>query len=238
MMQVNVILVDDEEAALENLSYILDEYCPEVNILAAETSIARGIRSIKHHKPDLVFLDISMPPEGQGFDLLKAFPNRDFHVIFVTAHEDHSLQALKKHAFDYILKPVDYQEIVESVEHIKVWMKRSQTKADDKPETIKLSTMEGVHILRPDQVLYCKANGSYTMVALEEGGSILVSKTLKNLESYLPQNGFFRVHRSYIININKVKKLLKKDGGFVEVTDGTLVPVSENYREDILNILS
>ena len=236
-MQVNVVLVDDEEAALENLSHILGEYCPEVNILAAETSISGGIRSIKHHKPDLVFLDISMPPEGQGFDLLNAFPNRDFHVIFITAHEDHSLQAIKKHAFDYILKPVDYQEIVESVEHIKAWMKRSRAKVDGKSDSIRLSTMEGVHILRPDQVLYCKANGSYTQVALEEGGSILVSKTLKSLESYLPQKGFFRVHRSYIVNINKVKRLLKKDGGFVEVTDGTLIPVSENYREDILDIL-
>ncbi|HBF19069.1 MAG TPA: hypothetical protein DDW81_03165 [Cryomorphaceae bacterium] len=238
MMEINVVLIDDEEAAVENLSYILQEYCPEVQILATETSLAGGIRCIKRHKPDLVFLDISMPPEGDGFDLLNAFPNRDFHVIFITAHEDHSLKAIKKHAFDYILKPVDYQEVVSSIEQFKLWLNRSRANEEEHPGTIKLSTSEGVHILKPDQVLYCKANGSYTTVTLSDGGSILVSKTLKTLEDYLPQKGFIRIHRSYIVNMAKVTRLLKRDGGALEVTDGTLIPVSENYREGLQELFS
>lgn len=238
MTDINAVLIDDEEAALENLEHILTEYCPEVNILSKATSIPAGIRCIKQYKPNLVFLDISMPPEGLGFDILEAFPNRDFNVIFITAHEDHSLQAIKKHAFDYILKPLDYQEVVQSIEHVKLWMKRASRMPEEKSETIKLSTLEGVHILKPEQVSYCKANGSYTIVALEGGGSIMVSKTLKSLEDHLPEKGFLRVHRSYIVNIEKVKKFLKKDGGYLEVTDGALIPISENYREEIVSILS
>ncbi|HCQ16158.1 MAG TPA: DNA-binding response regulator, partial [Cryomorphaceae bacterium] len=120
----------------------------------------------------------------------------------------------------------------------KLWLKRSRANEEEHPGTIKLSTSEGVHILKPDQVLYCKANGSYTTVTLSDGGSILVSKTLKTLEDYLPQKGFIRIHRSYIVNMAKVTRLLKRDGGALEVTDGTLIPVSENYREGLQELFS
>ncbi len=237
-MEIKAVLIDDEEAAIENLSQILEDYCPEVQILATETSIAAGIKTIIKHQPDLVFLDISMPPEGEGFDLLEAFPKRNFLIIFVTAHEDHSLKAIKRQAFDYILKPIDFREVRQSVENVRVALMKSATETARVPKTIKLSTMEGLHIIRPEQVLYCKANGSYTQVSLVDGSSILVSKTLKSLEDALPGNIFFRVHRSYVINGTRVTRISKKDGGFVELEDETQIPMSENYREEILAFLS
>lgn len=232
MKRKSTVIIDDEFVAAENIALLLETYCPEIEVVGIATSIAEGIKKIKALTPDLVFLDISMPPEGTGFDLLTVFPDRNFSVIFVTAYEEYAIQAIKARAFDYILKPVDYKELMRSVANLK--MSKSHERSNLK-ETIVLPTEEGTHIIKVEEILYCKASGSYTTFYLENGTSILLSKPLKYVEEALKNEVFERVHRSFIINLNRVTKVFKQDGGYVEI-DKAMIPLSKGYGKSILSL--
>ena len=236
MSKINAVIIDDEFAAAENISILLESYCPEVTILGMAHSISEGIQAIKKLKPNLVFLDISMPPEGTGFDLLDMFPNRDFHVIFVTAHEKYSLKAIKERAFDYLLKPIDYKELLTTINQITEvhFSDKGNTKIN---QVITLSTDEGIHVIHTKEILFCKASGSYTEFHIKNKPTILISKPLKYAESILKTPNFKRVHRSYLINSLAVTKLSKEDGGFVYV-DETSIPISKSHFENIYDILA
>ena len=236
MNKISAIIIDDEIASAENISILLDSYCPEVTVLGMAHSISSGIKAIKQLKPNLVFLDISMPPEGTGFDLLEMFPNRDFHVIFVTAHEQYGLKALKEHAFDYLLKPIDYKELIKTIDQFIQVHFSSKPKLENN-QVITLATDEGIHVVNPDEILFCKASGSYTEFHLKEKPTILISKPLKFAESILTTSNFKRIHRSYLINANAISKFTKEDGGFVFINDIS-IPVSKNYYESIYDLLN
>lgn len=227
---ITSVIIDDEIAAAENINIILESYCPEVNVLGVANSISDGIKLVKSKNPDIVFLDISMPPEGTGFDFLAVFPNRNFHVIFVTAYDQYSLQAIKEHAFDYILKPIDFKEIIKTIDQYKQIVKAKHN--SKKQETIALSTEEGTHIIQVDDILFCKASGSYTEYHIQHRNPILISKTLKNAESKLTDPRFIRVHRSYLINSNMVSKFTKEDGGTIFIQDN-IIPVSKKYVNNL-----
>ena len=235
MSKISAVIIDDEFAAAENISILLDTYCPEVGILGMAHSISEGIQTIKKLKPNLVFLDISMPPEGTGFDLLDMFPNRDFHVVFVTAHEQYSLKAIKERTFDYLLKPIDYKELITTINHL-IEIHFSNSSNSDKNQVITLSTDEGVHVIHTNDILFCKASGSYTEFHLKEKPTILISKPLKYAESILTSSNFKRVHRSYLINTAAISKFTKEDGGFVFI-DSHSIPVSKNYYASIYEML-
>jgi two-component system LytT family response regulator len=236
MSKVNAGIIDDEIASAENISILLESYCPEVEVLGMAHSISSGIKAIKQLQPNLVFLDISMPPEGTGFDLLEMFPNRNFHVIFVTAYEQYSLKAIKEHAFDYLLKPIDYKELVKTIDQfIHVHYSNSQKPTDS--HVITLATEEGIHVVNSSEILFCKASGSYTEFHLKDKATILISKPLKFAESILKTSNFKRIHRSYLININAISKFTKEDGGFVYINDIS-IPVSKNYFESIYDLLN
>lgn len=157
MKQINVVIIDDEIAAAENISILLSNYCPEINVLGMAHSISKGYQLIKSTQPDLVFLDISMPPEGTGFDLLDMFPNRLFHVIFVTAHEEYSLKAIKQRAFDYLLKPIDYKELIQTIEQFisahTTSITNSHSIAD---QIITLPTEDGTHIIKQKRLCFVR----------------------------------------------------------------------------------
>lgn len=227
---ITSVIIDDEIAAAENINIILESYCPEVNVLGVANSISDGIKLVKSKNPDIVFLDISMPPEGTGFDFLAVFPNRNFHVIFVTAYDQYSLQAIKEHAFDYILKPIDFKEIIKTIDQYKQIVKAKYN--SKKQETIALSTEEGTHIIQVSDILFCKASGSYTEYHIQHRNPILISKTLKNAESKLTDPRFIRVHRSYLINSNMVSKFTKEDGGTIFIQDN-VIPVSKKYVNNL-----
>jgi two-component system LytT family response regulator len=236
MNKITTVIIDDEVAAAENISILLENYCPEVSVLGMAHSISSGIKMVKNLSPDLVFLDISMPPEGTGFDFLEMFPNRNFHVVFVTAYEEYSLKAIKQHAFDYILKPIDYKELTKTISH---YLQLHGPKYEAKKTTqdyITLSTEEGTHVINPEQISFCKASGSYTEFHFKDRPTILISKPLKFAENLLTSNSFKRVHRSYLVNSKMVTKFTKEDGGFICINDVS-IPVSKNYFENIIDIL-
>tara|TARA_R110002050_G_scaffold109799_1_gene221358 strand:- start:89935 stop:90645 length:711 start_codon:yes stop_codon:yes gene_type:complete len=235
MSIIKAVIIDDEPAAAENISILLDSYCPEVSILGMAHSISNGIQIIKKLQPNLVFLDISMPPEGTGFDLLDLFPNRDFLVVFVTAHEHYSLKAIKERAFDYLLKPIDYKELITTINQL------IETHFSEIPEkqvnnVITLATDEGVHVIQSDDIQFCKASGSYTEFHIKDKATIVISKPLKFAEAILTSPNFKRVHRSFLINAQAITKFTKEDGGFVTIND-TDIPVSKNYFENIFDLI-
>lgn len=235
MSKIKAVIIDDEFAAAENISILLESYCSEVSVLGMAHSISDGIKAIKKLKPNLVFLDISMPPEGTGFDLLDLFPNRDFHVIFVTAHEQYSLKAIKERAFDYLLKPIDYKELIKTINQITEIHFTEKPKIETS-QVITLATDEGIHVIHADEILYCKASGSYTEFHIKDKPTILISKPLKFAETLLQTSNFKRVHRSFLINTLAITKFTKEDGGFVYINE-TSIPVSRNYYENIYELI-
>lgn len=238
MSKIKVAIIDDEIAAAENINLIIDNYCDDLEVLGIANSISEGIKLVKELKPELVFLDISMPPEGTGFDFLDLIPDRDFDVIFVTAHEEFSLQAIKKHAFDYILKPVDYRDLMKSVSQY-VNKAKSKTVVTSPPANlgtkVKLPSEEGYHLIEKKDVIYCKASGSYTEFILDNHNPILISKPLKYAEELLGGSPFVRIHRSYLVNSEKITKLIKQDGGYVEI-NGEQLPVSKNHHHEVFDM--
>ena len=236
MTKITTVIIDDEIAAAENISILLDNYCPEVSVLGMSHSISSGIKMVKKLLPDLVFLDISMPPEGTGFDFLEMFPNRNFHVVFVTAYEEYSLKAIKQHAFDYILKPIDYKELLNTVTQYIQLHGSKKNLENSTLNYITLSTEEGTHVINPEIILFCKASGSYTEFHFKDKSTILISKPLKFAENLLTSPSFKRVHRSYLVNSKMVTKFTKEDGGFICINDVS-IPVSKNYFENIIDIL-
>lgn len=236
MSKITTVIIDDEIAAAENVNILLESYCPEITVLGMSHSISSGIKMVKKLSPNLVFLDISMPPEGTGFDFLEMFPNRDFHVVFVTAYEEYSLKAIKQHAFDYILKPIDYKELIKTVSHYNQMHGPKNGSSKPNQDYITLSTEEGTHVINPERILFCKASGSYTEFYLEDESTILISKPLKFAENLLTLTSFKRVHRSYLVNAKRITKFTKEDGGYICINDIS-IPVSKNYFENLLDVL-
>ena len=152
MKKINALIIDDEIAAAENISILLDTFCPEINVVEITHSISKGFQSIKKNNPDLIFLDISMPPEGTGFDLLDMLPNRNFHVIFVTAHDQYALKAIKQRAFDYLLKPIDSDDLEETIAKIKKYSSRSLD--SNKIEKVLLRFNEKLNTKKIDYLIF------------------------------------------------------------------------------------
>jgi two-component system LytT family response regulator len=238
MNKLKVVIIDDEYAAAENIHLIISNYCEDLNVMGMAHSISEGIKLVRKVNPDLVFLDISMPPEGTGFDFLDLVPDRTFDVIFVTAHEEFSLQAIKKHAFDYILKPVDYRDLIKSVTQFtnKFYAnKPANAQPNGDATRVKLPTEEGYHLIEKKNVIYCKASGSYTEFIIEDSSPILISKPLKYAERLLGGSPFVRIHRSYLVNTDRITKLIKQDGGYVEI-NGEQLPVSKNHHHEVFSL--
>lgn len=233
MSNIKAVIIDDEMAAIENLSLLLQQYCSGIEIIGTAMRIDTGIELISKCSPDLVFLDISMPPEGNTFDLLDLFPKRTFEVVFVTAYHDYTMPALKKHVFDYLLKPIDYRELVKTVEEFKERQYgKIETVNPPVSGIIALPTDQGTHLVKDSDILYCAASGSYTDFFLENSTHITISKSLKHVESLLKSERFQRVHRSYIVNISKISKILKSDGGWLKVNDAA-IPLSKKYVDEL-----
>ncbi len=236
MKKIKTIIIDDEIAAAENIQILLENYCPEMEVMGMEHSISKSYKLIKDTNPDLIFLDISMPPEGTGFDLLEMFPHRKFHVIFVTAHQEYSLKAIKQRAFDYLLKPIDYKELIQTVGQFSQTFSTPPSSVSSQP-IINLATDDGTHIVKQKDIIYCRASGSYTEFFIQGRSNIIISKPLKFAESQLDMNQFKRVHRSFIINPQYITKITKEDGGSVFL-DEVEISVSKNYCQNVFDLVN
>ncbi len=240
------IIIDDENRTRDLIAKMINSFGLDIEAIPAGESVETGIKAIEEHKPDIVFLDIKMP-DGTGFDLLKAIPNKNFEVIFITAHEEFAIKAIKFSALDYILKPVDPEElkaaVVLAMETLGTKKEESQFDAlqlniqPNQKRRLVLKTQESVHIVELDHIIRCEADRNYTSFYLTEGKKILVSKTLKDYETLLSAHNFLRVQQSHLINLDFVARYDKGNGGSVVMKDGSEVPLSPAKRDLFFKIL-
>lgn len=239
-MNLNAIIVEDEANSREILSNYLAKYCPTVNLKGEAASIEEAKKLINDHTLDLVFLDVEMP-FGTGFDLLDQLPDRTFETVFVTAYNQYAIDALNNHAAYYLMKPINIDELIKSVDYVTEIRKKEDALEDRvlNPSLIKvdgkitLPQQDGFQILNIADILYCKADDNYTEIYLENK-KILVSKTLKYFEEALSKFAFARIHKSYLVNVNEVIKYRKGKGGSVVVSNGKELLVSASKKKDFL----
>jgi two-component system LytT family response regulator len=244
---IKAILIDDEAHCLDSLSILLNEYCPTVQIIEKCSSPEQGFAAIKDLNPDLVILDIDMPGMN-GFELLDQFQIITFAVIFVTGHDQYAIRAIHLSALDYLLKPVNPQELIKSVnkvqtrrqlpttEQLEMLLKQLIDK-DYQPVKIAVSTLEGFEMIPAEQVIRCEAFNNYTRLYLKENKKITASRTLKEIEHQLHNFPFFfRVHHSYIVNLNEVVRYVRGEGGHLVMSDGSTVNVSRSRKEALLKL--
>jgi two-component system, LytTR family, response regulator len=246
---ISAIIVDDEQKGRESLKMLINEYSPQVEILALCSNVADAYTNIVKLNPDLVFLDIQMKEET-GFDLLKKFDKVNFEVIITTAHSNYAITAIKYSAIDYLLKPIDIAELKESVN--RVVEKKSAPdllqRLGNLIENVKVSSVEdyklaipssdGLMFIKATEIIYCEAEGNYTNFFLRNGKKNIVSKTLKEYENILNNHQFFRVHHSYLVNLKEIVKYTRGDGGFVTMSNGVNLDVSKRKKESFLERIS
>jgi two-component system LytT family response regulator len=241
---MNAIIIDDELKAIKSIEYIVKEYCKNLTIVGTASSAEEGIKLIAETNPDIVFLDIEMP-RGSGFDMLEKIPDRKFDVIFVTAYNQYAIKAIKFSAVDYILKPIDIYEFITAVNKV-IENRKNGVKIDDKykvllenlnahkPTKLAIATSDGTDYLNIDEIIRIEADRSYSMIYLTNKKRIMVSKSLIEYEDMLLDNDFFRVHKSFLVNLHHVVKHIKHDGGYAEMIDGSQIMISRRKKEEFV----
>ncbi|KQC30350.1 LytR/AlgR family response regulator transcription factor [Flagellimonas eckloniae] len=243
---IQALIIDDEAKARQGLRLVLEKYCPEIKILALCESPEIGLEKINALKPDLIFLDVQMP-KMSGFDLLERVSKINFEVIFVTAYDRYAIKAIKFSALDYLLKPIDVDELVNAVEKISKKKKNKVAQYGSllknvKPGMEKLKRLaipsDNEIIMQPiADIIYCEADSSYTTLYLSGGKKITVSKTLKEFENILPEGDFCRIHHSTLVNMAHVTKYIKGEGGYVIISNNNHLNVSRRKKDQFLQML-
>jgi len=238
--RIKTIVVDDEPDAVNFIRSIVLEYCPDLEFIGSACSAEGGTMLIQELHPDLVFLDVEMP-HGSGFDLLARFPQKEFSVVFITAFNQYALRAIKFSAVDYILKPINIEEFIDAVakvsesrkqNHLQVnYLELLENLKSAKPTRLAIPTADGMEYLNPHDIIRIEADRSYSWFFLTGERKHLVSRNLKEYQDLLGERHFFRAHHSHLINLEHVKKYFRNDGGYIEMTDGSHVPVSRIKRE-------
>jgi two-component system LytT family response regulator len=244
---IKVVIVDDEKINRDIIRRLLNDYFPEITVVAEADSVQSAMSEIKKFSPDLVFLDIEIKG-GTGFDVLQLLKPYRFKVIFITAFDNFAVKAFKFSAVDYILKPVNDSEFQQSVQNT---LKLIKTEGYNEKQNellleyyqkktqqgkIVLRTTEALHIIDIFDIIYCKSDNAYTWFFLTTGEEIIVSKGIKEYVSLLEEYGFFRPHQSYLVNLNYVKKIDKGDGGFIVLKNGKEIPVSSRQKKKIIEL--
>lgn len=247
-MEISAIIIDDEQNARSNLRMLLEEYCPGVTVVAEAQSANDAREMIEIHHPQLLFLDINMPNED-GFELLDSLPEKDFSVIFITAHNQFALKALKSGALDYIEKPIDIDELIEAVSKIKIEQQKPTEITDMKQlvdffqhqstaGTIAIPTLSGFEIIKTSDIVRLEADESYTKIFLADGKKCTSSMTIARYEKVLNKNVFFRVHKSHIINTKyHLKEFNRKNGNIAIMDNGTIIPISRRKLNEFINAI-
>ncbi len=238
---IKAVIIDDESDAVEFIASIIEEYCKDVELLGSANSAREGADLIREKQPELVFLDVEMP-HGTGFDLLESFPEKNFDVIFITAYNHYAIQAIKYSAVDYILKPINIEELVQAVEKVNenrfVPKDRElnydallQNLKTGTPSKLAIPTSEGMEFLNTRDIIRIEADRSYSWFYLKDGKKILVSRNLKEYQELLDERYFFRAHNSHLINLDYVKKYVRQYGGSIVMEDGSSVPISRTKKD-------
>ncbi|MCW3085727.1 MAG: hypothetical protein JWP12_3093 [Bacteroidetes bacterium] len=248
-MGIKAVIVDDELGARESLSKMIEKNCKNIEVVAKADSMMNAFIEITNHQPDLVFLDIEMP-NGNAFDLLERFKEINFNIIFVTAYDHYAIKAIKFSAIDYILKPVDPEELVKAVSRFESQLENknsldkkfktllSNVKPENKLKKVGIPDGDGLIFINLADIIRCDSDGNYTYFLLTTGKKIIASRTLGEYEQMFADDNFFRVHRSHLINLEHVKKYIKGEGGYVIMSDNSQVEVSRRNKNEFLEKLS
>jgi two-component system LytT family response regulator len=243
---MRAVIVDDEVLVAKNLELLLNRYCPGVVIDGIANSSKAAKALIEDKEPDLVFLDVEMP-YANGFELLQSFDQIKFEVIFVTAFDHYAIKAIKYSALDYLLKPIDIEELKTAVVKAQNAIKsrnvsqslnvllHNMAQPSSKMQKLSLPTMDGMIFIAIDEISYCRSEGNYTHFYLSNGQTHMATRQIGTYEELLPEPYFCRIHRQFIINVNKVSKYIKGRGGYVVMNDGKVIDVSARKKEDFLN---
>lgn len=248
---IKAVIIDDEQHSIETLQWKLENYCPDVTIIAAFDKPAEAIKFLKQNSPDILFLDIEMPMLN-GFDVLEELGREvPFDIIFTTAYDNFGIQAVKFSALDYLLKPVQNKDLKEAIDkHLKKSGQRPlaiqiegllnnvQSERKGRPGKIALASKESIEFVEPSEIIVCVSSSNYTTVYLADGRKKLISKTLKEFEDLLVPYNFFRPHNSHLVNLGRVREFIRADGGYLVMENKMKVPVSKNRKEKLMEQLS
>jgi two-component system LytT family response regulator len=241
---IRAVVIDDEIMARETITEMVDLYCQEVKVIGEAENVKSGIELIKNASPDLLLLDIQLT-DGTSFDILKNIKKNDFKVIFITAYEDYALKAIKFSALDYILKPIDPNELVVAIDKARESLEQRDTSVklralfdnmehygDNKK--IVLKTANNVHLISLNDIIRCQSDKNYTHFHIRNHEKVVVSKTLKEYEDILSEYKFFRAHQSHLINLSHIRRYEKADGGYLVMSDNSIVPVSFRKKDELM----
>jgi two-component system LytT family response regulator len=243
-MKLKAILVEDEAKSREILKNYILKYCPKVDLVGEAYNIEEGLVLIRNHSLDLVFLDVEMP-YGNAFDLLDKVGDRQFETVFVTAYSHYAIEALNAHASYYLLKPISIDKLIEAVDYVYAIKEKENSLQNTVLQPVNaqvngkitIPVQNGFEVLEIADILYCQADDNYTNIYLTDRKK-LVSKTLKYFEQILAKNGFARVHKSYLVNVNAVIEYKKGKGGSVVLSNGKEVMVSPSRKKELLAYFS
>lgn len=241
---ITATIVDDEGDCCESLATLLQRYCPDVKILDICYSAAAALQSIKEQPPQILFLDIEMPFMN-GFELLEKLGEVNFELIFTTSYDQYAIRAIRFSALEYLLKPIDREELQRSVQ------KAIARKAHPLPQQLEMliekikhpsvainkiaiPTLEGFQLVMADSIIRCEADSNYTFLFLKDKRKLTASRNLKEIEEMLEDFAFIRVHNSYLVNINEIDKYVRGEGGYLAMSDGATVNVSRSRKELLL----
>lgn len=246
---LKAILIDDERSSLESLSFEIEAYCPEVEVIGTSNNPEEALKLIRDKAPDLIFLDIEMPGMN-GFELLQSLDKIEFDVIFVTAYDQFAVRAFEFNAVDYILKPVRKIKLIHAVQKVQdrkqhqfdpaqlmALVQNLQLQSKSGLEKIALPVGEGFSMVHVNDISYLQAESNYTWVYLTNKEKHLIAKTLKEIESLLNFPQYFRAHKSYLVNLNHVDKYIRGQGGYLVTAGGEQIPVARSQKSDLIQVL-
>jgi two-component system LytT family response regulator len=244
---IKAIIVDDEPYCCEALSILLERYCPQVELTGSFHSGEEALAAILARPPQLLFLDIEMP-RMNGFELLEKIKEISFELIFTTSYDQYAIKAIRTSALDYLLKPIDREELQRSVQKVQQRLQVPLPQQIDilfqklqSPglllSKIAIPTMEGLQMVAVDSIIYCSSDSNYTILTLKDQQKVVASRTLKEIEELLEDHSFIRVHHSNVVNLNEVNKYVKGEGGYLVMSDGSSVNVSRSRKEGLLKKL-
>lgn len=245
-MSYRAIIIDDIEQARTTIKQDLAVYASDFEIVGEANGVVEGAKLLKNVQPDILFLDIQMQ-DGSGFDLLDLLPEINFKIIFITASDAHAIKAFRYAAIDYLMKPIDPDEMVEALkkfreshidESAKYALLNDRLKNHQKPnERLALHSQDKIQVVEIETIIRCESSVNYTTFFFKNGDQIVVTRTLKEFEDLLSDQGFFRVHQSHLVNTRQIKEYVKSEGGHLNMKDGSLIPVSVRKRPEVMKML-
>lgn len=243
---LEAVIVDDEIKALQSLSWELTNFSNEIKVIASFINPFEALDYLEKNTPDCLFLDIEMPTMD-GFQFIQKLTNKNFPVVITTAYNQYAIKALKNEAIDYLLKPIDTDDLKDTIAKIKKFNTRNYSSdrlekillnfnANTSHKKITFNTDGKLLFLESDEILYAESDGNYSTIFLSDGQKIVLTKKLKEVNDLLPEDSFFRIHNSYIINLHKIKEFLKTDG-YVVLSSNHKIPVSRQKKSDFLDMI-